>query len=161
MTHRSIAPYDAPMRPKTFRHALAIAILSLAPLAVGAATEALAPGIQLFEARRFEEARKLFEPFAASHPKDADAAFYLGRTYFHLRQFDTSADWLEKAAVLAPRQSPVQLWLARAYGQAAQRANVFKMPGLAKKAKAAWDKAVALDPNAPADSTRRRPVSRR
>lgn len=147
MTHRGIAPYDAPMRPKTFRHALAVAALSLVPLAAGAATEALAPGIQLFEARRFEEARKLFEPFAAQHPKDADAAYYLGRTYFHLRKFDTSAEWLEKAAVLAPRQSPVQLWLARAYGQAAQRASVFKMPGLAKKAKAAWDKAVALDPN--------------
>jgi len=135
------------MRGTTFRRLLGIAVLWLAPLAAGAATEALAPGIQLFEARRFEEARKFFEPFAASHPKDADAAFYLGRTYFSLRKFDTAAEWLEKAAVLAPRQSPVQLWLARAYGQAAQRVSVFKMPGLAKKGKAAWDKAVALDPN--------------
>lgn len=135
------------MRGTTFRRFLGIAVLSLAPLAAGAATEALAPGIQLFEARRLEEARKFFEPFAAQHPKDADAAYYLGRTYFSLRQFDPAAEWLEKAAALAPRQSPVQLWLGRAYAQAAQRASVFKMPGLAKRAKAAWEKAIALDPN--------------
>ncbi|HEY7216714.1 MAG TPA: tetratricopeptide repeat protein [Thermoanaerobaculia bacterium] len=135
------------MRGATFRQLLGIAVLWLAPLAAGAATEALAPGIQLFEARRFEEARKFFEPFAAGHPKDADAAFYLGRTYLSLHKFDTAAEWLEKAAALAPRQSPVQLWLARAYAQAAEQASVFKMPGLAKKAKEAWDKAVVLDPN--------------
>jgi tetratricopeptide (TPR) repeat protein len=135
------------MRGIPFRQILGTAILALAPLVAGAATEALAPGIQHFEARRFEEARKFFEPFAAQHPKDSDAAYYLGRTYFSLRKWDTAAEWLEKAAALAPRQSPVQLWLARSYGQAAQRASVFKQPGLAKKAKAAWDKAVALDPN--------------
>jgi len=134
------------MRGKTFRQILAIAALALAPLAAGAATEALAPGIQLFEARRYEEARKFFEPFATHHPKDADAAFYLGRTYLSLRNFDKGAEWLEKAAALAPRRSEVQFWLGRAYGEAAQEASVFRMPGLAKKAKAAYDKAVALDP---------------
>ncbi|RPH53802.1 tetratricopeptide repeat protein, partial [bacterium] len=45
----------------------------------------------------------------------------------------------------APRNSDYQLWLGRACGQAALEASVFRAPGLAKRTKAAWEKAVALD----------------
>jgi tetratricopeptide (TPR) repeat protein len=125
---------------------LLVATLVLTGMA-GAASDALAPGIQLYDARRFEEARKFFEPYAAKNPKDADAALYLGRTLFALRKTEPAAEWLEKAAALAPRRSDVYLWLGRAYGQAAVGASVFRQPGLAKKTRAAWEKAVALDPN--------------
>jgi tetratricopeptide (TPR) repeat protein len=106
----------------------------------------LAPGAQLFEGRRFEEARKFFEAYAARSPRDADAALYLGRTYLGLRKTDPAVEWLEKAAALAPASSEKQLWLGRGYGAAALNANLFSAAGLAKKAKAAFDKAVALDP---------------
>lgn len=129
---------------------LAVALLSslaLAPFAAGAATGPLAPGIQHYEARRYEEARKFFEPYAAKNPKDADAVFYLGRTLFALRQNDEAIEQLEKAAALAPNRSDVQLWLGRAYGQAALRANILRQAGLATKTRTAWEKAVALDAN--------------
>ncbi|HEX9940516.1 MAG TPA: tetratricopeptide repeat protein [Thermoanaerobaculia bacterium] len=127
---------------------LGILMLSLlGPAAAGAANDVLAPGVHLFESRRYEEARKFFEPYAARNPRDAEAAYYLGKTWFFLRQYERAAEWLEKAAALAPGRSEHHLWLARAYGRAAQQASLFKQPGLAKKAKAAWDKALAADPN--------------
>lgn len=134
------------MNEKTWRRGIALVALVLAPLTAGAAPDALAPGIQLFESRRYEDARKYFEPYAARNPKHAEAFLYLGRTYFYLGRYEAAIDPLEKAAALAPGQTLVQLWLARAYGRSAQQASLFKQPGLAKKSKAAYEKAVALDP---------------
>jgi len=133
---------------RTRSAALAALLLVTVASAASAAPAAgpLAPGIQAFEARRFEEARKFFAPYAAAHPRDADAAFYLGRTLLGLRQTDDAVEWLEKAAKLAPRRSDVNLSLARAYGRAAQEASLLRKPGLAKNAHAAWSKAVELDP---------------
>jgi tetratricopeptide (TPR) repeat protein len=126
---------------------LGAVLLALVPLAAGAASGLLAPGIQHYEGRRYEEARKFFEPYAAKNPKDADAAFHLGRTLFALRQHEEAAEQLERAAVLAPHRSDVQVELGRAYGQAALRANILRQAGLAKKTREAWEKAVALDAN--------------
>ncbi len=131
------------------RALLALALVALAlltPVAAGAAT-ALGPGVQLFESRRYEEARKFFEPYVARNPGDVEAVLYLGRTWFALRDYEKAAERLEKAAALAPARSDVQLWLGRAYGRMALEASLFRQPGLAKKAKAAYDQAVALDPN--------------
>jgi tetratricopeptide (TPR) repeat protein len=129
--------------------ALLLAALASATFAAAAAPPSgpLAPGIEAFEARRFEEARKFFAPYAAAHPRDADAAHWLGRTLLGLRKTDEAVDWLEKAAKLAPRRSDVQLSLGRAYGRAAQEASLLRKPGLAKSAHAAWLKAVELDPD--------------
>ncbi len=135
---------------KALSRFLAVALLALVPfaaVAVVAASGPLAPGIQHYEERRYEEARKFFEPYAAKNPKDADAAFHLGRTLFALRQHEEAAEWLEKAAALAPNRSDVQVSLGRAYGQAALRANILRQAGLAKKTRTAWEKAVALDAN--------------
>jgi tetratricopeptide (TPR) repeat protein len=132
---------------KALSRVLAVVLLALVPLVAGAASGPLAPGIQHYEGRRYEEARKFFEPYAAKNPKDADAAFYLGRTLFALRQTERAVEWLEKAAALAPNRSDVQVWLGRAYGQAALEANVLRQAGLAKKTRLAWEKAVVLDAN--------------
>lgn len=135
------------MRWKAVEKLLGVALLSLAPLAAAwAAAEALAPGIQHFEGGRWEEARKFFESYAAKNPKDADAAFYLGRTLLRLDRMEPAVEWLEKAAALAPNNSEKQWWLGRGYGASARQANILSKAGLAKKAKAAFDKAVALDP---------------
>jgi len=132
---------------KTLRGGLGIVLLSLSPLLVAAVVpEALAPGVKLFEAGRFEEARKLFAGLAAKNPRDADAAMYLGRAYLELHKTATGVEWLEKAAALAPASSDKQRWLGEGYGAAAQEASMFSAPGLAKKAKEAFDKAVTLDP---------------
>jgi tetratricopeptide (TPR) repeat protein len=135
------------MRGRAFqRTALAVA-LALPAVAAWAAGEALSPGIQAFNAHRYEEARAFFEPYARKNPKDADAALYLGKTWLYLKQPDPAAEWLEKAVALAPGRSDCFDWLGRAYGEQAIQASVFAKPGLAKKTQEAWEKAVALDPN--------------
>lgn len=135
------------MSGNAFRRALATAALLLgSTIPALAASEAIAPGVQLFESRSLEEARKFFEPYVAKNPKDAEAAYYLGRTLFALGRFEQAAEQLEKSTEIRP-DSDTLLWLGRAYGQYAMQASVFKQAGLAKKCKAAWDKAAVLDPN--------------
>ncbi|MFL6264435.1 MAG: tetratricopeptide repeat protein [Thermoanaerobaculia bacterium] len=138
------------MSGKAFRGLALAAALALTPAlagVAGAAGEAPGPGIQAFNAHRYEEARAFLEPYAKKNPKDAEAAFYLGKTLLFLKKADPAAEWLEKATALAPGRSDYFDWLGRAYGQQALEASVFAKPGLARKTKEAWEKAVALDPN--------------
>lgn len=52
-----------------------------------------------------------------------------------------------EAAVEAGRgTAQVQLWLGRAYGQKAATASIFKLPGLAKRCRACFERAVDLAP---------------
>jgi tetratricopeptide (TPR) repeat protein len=124
-------------------------LLLLSRLAVFAAEPAagpLAPGVRAFEARRYEEARRFFEPFVKTHPRDGAAACWYGRTLFGLGRFDDAAEELERATELAPRHADCHFWLGRTYGRAAQRAGMLRGVGLAKDARAAFEQAVALDP---------------
>jgi len=132
---------------KLVKMAATLAVLALPPAAALAAGGAASPGIQALEARRFEEARAFFEPLARKNPKDAEAAFYLGRAWLGLRKTGEATQWLEKATALAPGRSDYFDWLGKAYGLAAVQASVFAKPGLAGKTREAWEKAVALDPN--------------
>ncbi|MFL6199460.1 MAG: tetratricopeptide repeat protein [Thermoanaerobaculia bacterium] len=126
--------------------ALALALFLLqAPPSSDPAAE-LAPGIELFDTQRLEEARAFFEPYAASHPKSAAVAFYLGRIFLEEKETEKAVDWLERAAGLDPGNSDLHRWLARAYGVAAQSANPVAQTRYAREAKAALDKAVRLDP---------------
>jgi tetratricopeptide (TPR) repeat protein len=124
--------------------ALALALLLLQSPSDPAAE--LAPGIELFDTRRLEEARAFFEPYAASHPDSAVAAFYLGRIHLGLNQADKAVDWMEKAVGLDRENSDLHRWLARAYGVAARSANSVAQNRYARDAKAALEKAVRLDP---------------
>lgn len=132
---------------KALKRILGVGLLASWPLMVGAAADGLNTGKQLFESRRYEEARKTLEPYAAANGNNAEAAFYLGRTYFALGKEEKATEWLEKAAELAPNRSEYQLWVGRAYGRAARNANVLRQAGLARSTKAAFEKAVELDPN--------------
>lgn len=100
-------------------------------------------GIGVFEARRFAEARAMLEPCAST---DARAALYVGRAHLAERNVDRAVEALEKAAALDPKGAEPQLWLGRAYGQKAMKANVLQQASLAGKVRNAFERAVALDP---------------
>jgi cytochrome c-type biogenesis protein CcmH/NrfG len=120
-------------------------LLLAAPLA--AQSSDLGPGIAQYNARHWPEAHAFFASAAKAQPKNPDAAFWLGKTLMAENKPGDAEDWFDKAAALDPRSSEYQLWLARAIGLQAQRANVLKQPFLARRTKAAMDKAVALDAN--------------
>jgi tetratricopeptide (TPR) repeat protein len=102
-------------------------------------------GVRLFEAGKFKEAKTVFEPAFKTNARDAAAAFYLGRIAMEERKNDRAADYFEAATKLDPQNSTYFLWLGRAYGREAQNANVLRQPGLAKKTRNAWERAIQLD----------------
>ncbi len=104
-------------------------------------------GIRLFEAGRYKEAKTVFEPALKANARDAGAAFYLGRIALEERRNDRAADYFEAATKLDPNNSAYFLWLGRALGREAQQASVLRQPGLAKRTKAAWERAIELDPD--------------
>ena len=103
-------------------------------------------GVRLFEAGKYREAKTVFEPAFKANTRDAAAAFYLGRIALEERKHERSAEYFEAATKLDPKNTTYFLWLARAYGREAQQANVLRQPGLAKRAKGAWERAIELDP---------------
>ena len=103
-------------------------------------------GVRLFEAGKYKEAKTVFEPAFKANTRDAAAAFYLGRIAMEERKTDRAADYFEAATKLDPKNSHYFLWLGRAYGREAQQASVLRQPGLAKRTRAAWERAIELDP---------------
>ena len=79
-------------------------------------------------------------------PNDAEAYNLLCRSYFSLGDWDHSISAGQKAAALEPNNSRYHLWLGRAYGEKANSANFLSAMGLAKKLRAEFETAVALDP---------------
>jgi tetratricopeptide (TPR) repeat protein len=81
--------------------------------------------------------------FAATPAETFDA----GRAAVARRDFQAAVDLFEKAVAAKPGDSSYHYWLGSAYGNLAASSSMFKAPGYAKKAKAALEKSVALDPN--------------
>ena len=101
---------------------------------------------ELYRAKRYPEARAAFERVVAAEPANADAAYYLGQLALMRDDPDEAAKWLEQAAVLTPGSARNFCALGDAYGLQAQKAGLFSKLGLAQKSAAAYEKAVALDP---------------
>lgn len=102
--------------------------------------------IALFDARKYPEAKAIADRLVLANRNDAAAAFWLGRIYYVERKLDQSASWFEKAAKLDPKHAMTQHWLGVAYGRQAVGANKFRQAILAKRTKASFERAIALDP---------------
>jgi tetratricopeptide (TPR) repeat protein len=100
-----------------------------------------------FEAHRYADARRAFEAAASANANNARAHLYLGRIALHQTRFEEAIQHLEKAAALEPAVAEHRVWLGRAYGQLAVRSGLMKKFGLAKRARAALERAVELDPS--------------
>src|SRR6185437_7096796 len=76
---------------------------------------------------------------------DAESQNLLARAYYAEDKSDEAIDHASKAVELAPNNALYHLWLGRAYGQKAEKVNVFRQAGLAGKVRGEFEKAVALD----------------
>ncbi|HEX6084458.1 MAG TPA: tetratricopeptide repeat protein [Thermoanaerobaculia bacterium] len=69
-----------------------------------------------------------------------------GRLALSRDEHEKAVELYTKAVALEPRNADHHYFLGVAYGELAQAANVLKQASLAKKTKAAFEKAVALEP---------------
>jgi tetratricopeptide (TPR) repeat protein len=95
----------------------------------------------LLAAGRVDEALQ-----ALQSPTNAESHNLLCRAYFMLEEWDRSIAACERAVQLGPQKSLYRLWLGRAYGEKASRVSFVSAPGLAKKVRAEFERAVELDP---------------
>jgi len=123
-------------------------LLALAGLPAFATDSALRGQVtELFKQRQWPEAQAILEKTTVAEPNNAEAWQFLGQVFLARNEADDAVTALEKATQLDPSQSEYFLQLGHAYGISAMKAGLFSKLGLAKKCKAAYDKAVELDPS--------------
>ena len=98
------------------------------------------------DACEVEPALRLFERLQAALPGLPEVAFQLGRSHLAQNQFDSALEWLTRATELDPGNADYYLLLGEANGRKARAAGLFSQIGLARAARAGFEKAVELDP---------------
>jgi cytochrome c-type biogenesis protein CcmH/NrfG len=122
-------------------------------LATGVGAQANTDPADLLKTGRADQALHALNLTVAQNPNDAKAYNLLSRVYFQLELWDNAVRMAEKALALDPQNSAYHLWLGRAMGRKAEDSNPFTAFGLARKVKAEFERAVALDAdNLPARS---------
>jgi tetratricopeptide (TPR) repeat protein len=116
--------------------------MAVVPARAGALAEKLEP---LLELERFAEAQAVAEAAVAAGPDDAEARHYAGLALLCQNKPKEALPHLEKAVALAPT-SRNYVFLGDGYGMRIAQAPVFSKPGLAKKCRAAYEKAIELEP---------------
>lgn len=102
---------------------------------------------QLFADRKFPEAKAGFQARLKANPGDAAAMYHLGRIADAENRNSEAIDWFERAVKREPNSALYHYWLGSAVGEEAQSASRIRQPFLARKVKAEFERAVALDPN--------------
>jgi tetratricopeptide (TPR) repeat protein len=100
----------------------------------------------LLQQGRVDEAAAVLHEIVRSQPDNAKARQLLCRVYYAQELADDAIRECELAAAADPNDSDTQMWLGRAYGLKASRANALAAFALAKKVKTAFERAVQLNP---------------
>jgi cytochrome c-type biogenesis protein CcmH/NrfG len=94
-----------------------------------------------------DHALELLQPAASAANRDADAEQLLCRVALQLERWNDAVAACEMAVALDDNNSNNHLWYGRALGEKADRSSFVKAYGLAKRVKAEFETAVALDPH--------------
>ncbi len=100
---------------------------------------------ELLRLGQADEARQALNAVLEKNPNDAQAYHLLCRLYFELELWDTSLKMAEKSVALNPQNSVYHQWLGRAAGRKAENSNPFTAFNLARRVRAEFERAVALD----------------
>jgi tetratricopeptide (TPR) repeat protein len=103
-------------------------------------------GEELFQQRRFAEAKSAFQAELATNKNDANALFYMGRIVYAEGNSKEAVDWFERAVKHNEQSALYHHWLGSALGDEAQKASKFRQPFLARRVKGEFELAVKLDP---------------
>jgi tetratricopeptide (TPR) repeat protein len=119
----------------------------LAGLAALSAAETLSTAEALIEAGHWKRARAIVEPRVRQDPNDAQAAYLLSEIKQAFGDLDGATKLAEKAVQLDGKNARCHYQLGELYGQAAEKAGIFRQLGLAHKFRSETEAAIALDPN--------------
>lgn len=126
-------------------------VISFAGLCAG--TRAAPNAAQLEAARalfddrtKAVEAQQAFEQLVAVDPNHPEINRYLGRLALRRDDGEKAVSYFEKAIVGAPNAAVSHHDLGNAYGIAARKASLLRQLGIARKCKAAYELAIALEP---------------
>ena len=100
----------------------------------------------LLQQGRVDEAAALLRQIVSTQPDNAKAHQLLCRVYYAQDMADAAIEQCELAAAADPTDSDTQMWLGRAYGMKASRANALSAFSLARKVHSAFERAVQLNP---------------
>jgi tetratricopeptide (TPR) repeat protein len=77
---------------------------------------------------------------------DARVNFLLGRDFFMLGEYKKSTEYIQKAIAAQPSNGDYEDWLGKIYGKRAEVSNPLLAPGLAVKARQAFERSIELNP---------------
>lgn len=103
-------------------------------------------GKQLWEQKKYAEARKQLLAIKKDNKDFAAAQYYLGRVAFDEKKYDEAEEFFETAIDTNDKVADYHTWYGNTLGTVAADANLFKQASLGPKMKSAWEKAVQLDP---------------
>lgn len=81
-----------------------------------------------------------------ANPNDARANYWMAMAKFQYQDYDGAQALAEKAVALEPKNADHHYLLGIIYGRQAERANIFRQPGLVGRFKREVEQAIALDP---------------
>jgi tetratricopeptide (TPR) repeat protein len=123
-------------------------ILLLLPFTMAALTpEGRMDVIRDLQQGHADHALELLQPATSASNRDAEAEQLLCRVALQLERWNEAVAACEKAVALDDNNSNNHLWYGRALGEKADRSSFVKAYGLAKRVKAEFETAVALDPH--------------
>ena len=96
---------------------------------------------------RIDGAVATLQRILSVNPKDGHADLLLCRSFYAEQQQDAAIGACENAVQALPQDSEAWDWMGRAYGMKASQAGPVAAFALARKVKAAFEAAVALDPS--------------
>ncbi len=117
-------------------------VLALCVPALPAADTPLKRALQLYNRTEYEAALQTLEAMPA---KSGPVYELMGKSSYMKGDFKRASEAFEKAVAADPRNSNYQNWLGRAYGRRAETASFITAPGLASRAREAFERAVELD----------------
>jgi len=97
-----------------------------------------------FNMGNYSQAIRTLQSAVSQSPSNAEACYWLGRSYYEMRDYDNAIAQAEKSVALDAKNSLYHDWLGRAYGGKADRDHSFF---LARKVKKEFEEAVRLDPS--------------
>jgi tetratricopeptide (TPR) repeat protein len=133
----------AAARQAAARTISAMSGLPFPALAAADAAALLQTAQRQFNAGNYSGAISTLQSAVTQNPNSAEAYYWLGRTYYEIRDYDNAIAAGEKSVALDPKNSVYHQWLGRIYGGKADRDRSFSY---ARKVKKEFEAAVQLNP---------------